>query len=213
MSTSTNPVFAESTVVPLQRISAGATPTIRGLIDLTNKNGMWLYHRVGRTSTTALGAPCLIRTRPLLGGGSGTRTHPTSNYDRASSIAAATGSTTVATSDVAIGDYVINVASGTGFAAGDTIKIEDGSGGTFARVEFLKISKVVSNALYLDDPIQFAHTVAQADKVTNGADAFARIWIPGGSRMVVIYDWGASASGDPITVESVLSAYTNDVSA
>jgi hypothetical protein len=149
----------------------------------------------------------------VIGGSAGTRINPGGNNVRASSIAAAGASTAVATTNVAIGDTVINVTSGTGFAAGDVIKIEDGSGGTFTRLEFARVSKVVTNALYLDAPVQFAHTTAQADTVVNGADVFAPIWLPGGSLWELIFDFGAAGSGGPLTVECVADVYTNDVSA
>lgn len=209
MSVSTTNPNAPSEVAVVSAATLARGSTLRGTIDLTAKFGAFLLVRIGRTDTTALGTAIAVLIRRVYGGSTGTRIHPNSGNNRTSSTAAAGASTTCATSDSNSGQAVLTVTSGTGFAAGDLIKIQD-SGGGVTRLEFQRVSKVSGAVLTLDDILQFTHTAAGADTVVNGADVFAPIWLPGGALWEVVFDYGAAASGSSVTVEAVAQPYASD---
>jgi hypothetical protein len=90
----------------------------------------------------------------------------------------------------------------TSLAAGDIICIQD-SGGGVTRLEWARISKISGSVLTLDAPLQFAHTLAQADTVRNKSDVFEPIWVDGGSLYSVIFDYGDDAAGDSVTIQAM----------
>jgi len=198
------PNYTETTVVAAVAISTGAAPTTRGTIDLTASYGAWLFVRVGSTGVTNLDVPVTIQIRPMLGA----KRHPSSVTTRTGIVNAATASTTVST-DAAVAATSIIVASGTGVVAGDTVMITDAA---FARLEFARVSKVSGTTLYLDAPLQFAHTAAQADPVTNAAQVFAKIRLDGGAIWEIIFDLGAATSGSNIVVQAIAVNYVSDTS-
>lgn len=205
----TEPVFSESTVVASAAISPGGVPPTRGTIDLTTDYGAYLHVRAGFKGTTAWNYPLVVKPRPVLGGASGINIHPASNATRNLSLTAATASSTIG-ADAAIAATSITVASGTGFTAGDVIMIQDAGGG-FTRLEWALVAKVATNVLHLDSPLQFAHTLVQADVVTNAAQVFPAIWLPGGSKWEVIFDGAKATTGSDIVVQAVVNKYTHDV--
>lgn len=202
----TNPVFSESTVIAAAAISVGAAPATRGTLDLTADFGANLYVRVGFRGTTAWDYSLTVHPRPVLGGGSGTNLHPATTLGRNLSLTAATALTTIST-NASAGATSIVVTSGTGFAAKDLIMIEK----ALARLEFCRVSKVSGNTLYLDAPLRYAHTAADADNVSNGAQIFPKSWLEGGSLWELIVDAGQATTGSAVVVEAFAVTYTNDV--
>ncbi|USK72681.1 hypothetical protein [Peribacillus asahii] len=71
--------------------------------------------------------------------------------------AATLGTSTTPTGSTALGATIINVTSGSGFVAGGFLQISEGE-----NIETKKISKVVSNTIYIDSPLAKAYTVAAA---------------------------------------------------
>lgn len=179
-----------------QVVAVGATA--RGTLDLRVKFGAWVQIALGRGGTTAITNALNIRCRRIDNGGAspvGLQTAPLPPL--ASSLTAA-NSTTVA-SDSASGQAVLHLTSGTGFAAGQIICVQD-SGGGITRLEFATISKVATNDLTLDAPLRYLHTAVQADTVRNQADLFAPIWLEGGALWEVVFDYGAEASAQSVTI-------------
>lgn len=168
-----------------------------GTIDLRAKIGAYLFIALGRGGATAIGTALTVQVRATLGNNA--KGHPNSPNTRTSSTTAA--SSTTVSADSAAGQAVLTVASGTGFAAGDLICIQD-SGGGVTRLEWARISKLSAGTITLDRNLEFAHTAAQADTVRNKADVFPPILLAGGCLHEVICDYGAAATGDSITVRA-----------
>src|SRR5262245_33358116 len=159
MSNST-PVWTDSNVVGNTTDPKATTlargSTTRGTLDLLTKLGAYLFVRIGRGGTTALTNGCDVLIRRVLEGASNVA-HPGALVPMLSSIAAAS-STTCATTNSNSGQPALNVASITGFAAGDSILI----GGGTAREEWARVSKTATGILTLDRDLTFTHTTAQA---------------------------------------------------
>ena len=185
-------------VVSAQVLARGST--VRGTIDLRGKLGAYLHVSIGRGGTAALtnGVEVLVR-RVLNNDGAG-GVHP-GTWALLKSGTTAASSTTVS-SDSDSGQAVLTVSSGTGFAAGDVICIQD-SGGGVTRLEWARISKVSGGTLTLDRNLTYTHTSAQADTVRDNSDCFPPTWLDGGSLYEVIFDYGDDAAGDSVTVRAV----------
>lgn len=205
MATTTTLVYSQSTIVSAGAISPAAAPTTRGTLDLTAKFGAWLFLRLGFKGTTNWDYPITIQVRPVLASGA---IHPGSAANRNATIIAATASSTVSV-DAAANATSITVTSATGFLAQDTIMIQDGGGG-FTRLEFARISKVSGSVLYLDAPLRYAHTAAQADVITNGSQMFPKIRLDGGTTWEVIFDGGKATSGSDVVVEAIAVTCMNE---
>lgn len=177
----------------------------RAVLDLRDKHGARLFVRVGRGGTTALTNGVDVQARPLINNGGAGGSNPAAIAAFLSSSAAA--NQTTVNSDSASGQNLLNVASTTGFVAGDFIIIQDAG---LTRVEWHRVSRVVSaTQLALDDNLGFTHTAAQADSVRNKADAWTA-WLPGGSTYLVVFDYGDDAAGDTVTIEARAQTYDQD---
>jgi hypothetical protein len=189
------------TVVAAQVMARAATP-VRGTLDLRSKYGAFIFIKIGRGGTTALtnGVDVLIRRVLNNGVAAVGGVHPI-GIPLLSSTAAAASKTVGA--DAAAGATSLTVSpDATSLAAGDIICIQD-SGGGVTRLEWARISKISGSVLTLDAPLQFAHTLAQADTVRNKSDVFEPIWVDGGSLYSVIFDYGDDAAGDSVTIQAM----------
>jgi len=200
----TYPSVTDDVQVVADAVVALGAMSDRGTIDLRGspaKVGAYLFVAIGRGGSTAIGTAVNVIVRPTLGNDA--KAHPNGLCDRVSSVAAATATTVDANS--AAGQNVLNVTSTTGYTAGQCISIQDGDDGV-TRLEFARISKITnagaSGELVLDRNLQYEHTAAQADKVRNQADVFSDIWLAGGKLWEVRFDYGASATGEAITVRA-----------
>lgn len=153
--------------------------------------------RVGRQGTTALTNGVDVIIRPSVNANA--IAHPQGPVFTSQTAAAA--STTCATSDSNAGQKTLNVASSTGFAAGDYLLI----GGGTAREEWARVSKVASGVLTLDRNLTYTHTTAQADTVRNKAD----LWVydyEGPGTVDVVVDYGDDSAGESVTVEVLVQS-------
>jgi hypothetical protein len=216
MSTATTPKFLQNqalagTLATPQVIAKGALA--RGTLDLTSEFGAWLMIAVGKGGTATFTAGAAVAIVPSIAqAGPSTHIHANSNLSRNQNLATVNGNTTCATSDSAAGSSTLNVASVTGFSAGDLICIQDAGGGV-TRLEFARISKTATGVLTLRNNLQYTHTAAGADTVRNQADVFPRIWVPGGDIIEVVIDYGAETNADSIVAEVIVTPYTQDTSA
>lgn len=199
-------------VLSAQVLARGSTA--RGTINLggggtSMKFGAYLFIKMGRGGTTALSAGMDILVRRVLNNDTAAAggVHPAAMPALLSSTAAAAGTTVNV--DSAAGQAALNVASITGFAAGDIICIQD-SGGGVTRLEWHRVSKTATGILTLDRNLQFAHTAAQADTVRNKSDVFGPIWVPGGSLYEVIFDYGSQSTGDSATLQCLAQSYDSE---
>lgn len=145
---SATPVWTDPTsVIAAATLARGSTS--RGTLDLRTKFAARLFIKIGRGGTTALTNGVDVLVRPLVGNDAATvgYQHPGAAVQLLSQIAAA-NSTTVNT-DSNSGQAALNVASITGFAAGDIICIQD-SGGGVTRLEWHRVSKTATGILTLD---------------------------------------------------------------
>lgn len=173
--------------------------TTRGTLDLRTKYGAYLFLRIGRGGTTALTNGVSVLARRLINNDAAGGAHPV-DIELLGSYAAAS-STTVA-SDSASGQATLNVASVSGFVAGDLVCIQD-SGGGVTRLEWHRVAKTATGILTLDRPLQYTHTAGQADTVRNKADVFPPQWINGGALYEIVFDYGDDSAGESVTVQAL----------
>lgn len=179
--------------------------TSRGTIDLREKFGAYIFCKIGRGGTAGLTNGLDVLIRRIINNDTATAggVHPVCIAVQSSTVGAT--STTV-NSDSNSGQAVLNVASSTGFTAGEIICVQD-SGGGVTRLEWHRISKVAAGAITLDRNLQFTHTSAQADTVRDNADVFAPIWVDGGALYEVIFDYGDDSTGDTATIAAQAQTY------
>ena len=180
-------------VLAAQTLARGST--VRATLDLRSKWRARLLIRIGRGGTTALTNGVDVQVRPTVNNNADT--HAGAVVALRSGTAAA-ASTTV-NSDSNSGQNALNVASSTGFAAGDLICI---TGASQARQEFARVAKVTAGVLTLDAPLRNTHTSAQADTVRNQAEAWP-IEIEGGATYEVIIDYGDDSAGESVEVQAL----------
>lgn len=206
---SATPVWTDpvSAIIAAQVLARGST--VRGTLDIRSKFGAYLFLKLGRGGTTALTNGVDVMARRLVGNAAATvgYENPAGTPALLSQNAAASG-TTVST-DSNSGQAALNVASITGFAAGDIIAIQD-SGGGVTRLEYHRVSKTATGILTLDRNLVFTHTAAQADTVRNKADVWAPLWLPGGALWEVIFDYGDDAAGESVTVQALAQTYDSE---
>lgn len=213
MTNTVTPTFTDNVSVVAAAVLARGS-TARGTLDLRSKFGAYLFAKIGRGGTTGLtnGVDVLIRRMPNNGAASTVGGKHSVGVPLLSSIVACNGNTTISGSNANAGDVEIHTAAVTNFAAGDIICIQDADAGV-TRLEWARVSKLTvasGTGLTLDSPIAFTHTTAQADTVRNKADAFAPVWMAGGSTYEVIFDYGDDAAGESVTVQAVAQTYDSD---
>ena len=191
-------VLAATTVAPRSMA--------RGTLDLRTKPGAYLFAWVGRMGATALAAAVQVQVRRVLNNGTAAVGGTAGTSVSWASQTAASIATKV-NANANAGGTTVGVASATGLVAGDTICIYDAA---FARLEFARVSKVVSTTVTVDAPLRYAHASAQGDAVTRLADRFAPVLLPGGSLYEVVFDYGASTTGPPVVVLAKAQTYDFD---
>jgi len=208
MSKTTTPVYTDNVSV-IAAATLARLGTARGTIDLRTKYGAWLFFKIGRGGTTALTNGIDILVRRVLNNDVATPggRHPAGvQLAMAAPTTACNGNTTVAATSAA-GQNEILTAGVANFAAGDLICITDAA---FTRLEWSRVSKLtvaVGTGLTLSAPLQYTHTLAQADTVRNKADVLFPLWIDGGSLWEVIFDYGDDAAGDNAIVQVLAQSF------
>lgn len=200
MATNTTPTYTDAVSIIAAAVLARGS-TARGTIDLRGKHGAWVFAKLGRGGTTALTngvnflARRVLNNDVAMAGGA----HPY-QFDLLSQTAAASATTVGA--DSAAAQNELKLASVAGLAVGELLCVQD-SGGGVTRLEWVRVSKLTvasGTGVTLDRPLQFTHTLAQADTVRSKADVFAPFWIDGGSLWECIFDYGDDAAGESVTV-------------
>lgn len=200
----TTPVFTDYvSVLAAQTLARGSVAN--ATIDLKSRFGASLFLQIGRGGTNALTNGILVGIRKLANDGTNDLPFPGDYWTMLSGTAAANGTTVNA--DSAAGQKALNVASITGFAAGDIVCVTDAA---FARMEFCKVSKTAAGILTMDRNLIFTHTAAQADPVRNKADCFGPVPLEAGSVYEVIVDYGDDAAGDTANIRSYITRYDSD---
>lgn len=211
-----------ATVTPVFTDNVSIITTVLGLGNVSSQNtydlrtafGAYLFVKLGRGGTTALTNPLVVRISRVLNNNVAAIgiIHPVGLPQFNSQTAAANSTTQSVTTASTAGTNTLNVASITGFAAGDLICIQDGAG-TSTRLEWQRVSKTSGTVLTLDDNLVFTHTTAQSggqDTVRNKADVFAPVWLPGGSLWEVIFDYGNGGAGDSMTCQALGQTYASE---
>ena len=185
-------------IVPATLLATGTTLGTIQTISFTAKYGGYLYARIGRNVTTALTRAGYLAVRP---NGKGSTVLPSVAYDRVSSTVLAALSTV--SSGGASGTNTVTLGSGTGFAAGDTICLQLAG----ARLEFARVIDVAGAVLTVDRNFRTSHNAS--DTVTNQADVWPRIWLPGDE----IYDLvPVNNSGQALVFMADFLPYDSDTS-
>ena len=198
------PVWVDNvSVIAAQTVAFGNV--VRGTLDLRLNYGAMLFVRLGRKGTAAPSTSIKVQIRRVINNGGAGGLHPGAVIPLASSTT--TGHATTVNVDSAAGQPILNVASVTGFVAGDLVCLYDAA---FARLEFARVSKVAASTLVMDAPLGFAHTAAQADNVTRIADVFAPVWLHGGALWEVIVDYGSPSSGADYVCQALAQVYESD---
>lgn len=190
-------------VIAATTVSAGGTA--RGTIDLRSKIGAYITLWAGRKGSTAPGTAWQALIRRVNNNGTASPGGISSPVSYTSGTAS--GNNTTINADAAAGATSIVVAANTGVAVGDLLCIYDSS---FTRLEFVRVSKFSGTTLTLDAPLLYAHTAAQADNVTRVAEMFGPTFVPGGSLIEVVFDYGAAASGADYVVLAKAQTYDSD---
>src|SRR5688500_693386 len=141
---SVTPVWTDNVAV----ISASTVAfgnTLRGTVDLRAKFGAMLMVRLGRKGTAAPSTSIKVQIRRVLNNGGAGGAHPGAVVPLASGTT--TGHATAVTGDSAAGQPVLNVASVTGFVAGDIVFNYDAA---LNRLEFARVSKIAASTLVMD---------------------------------------------------------------
>jgi hypothetical protein len=134
-------------------------------LDLRNKDGAYLYCRIGRDTSIALKRSAYIAIRRRIN--ETLHGNPSNPYDFISS--------TMASSDVSAGATATTLETSTGFAPGQQCCVQlDGN-----RCEFLQIGSMRTNTIMIDRGGGFLQSHFASDLVTNGADC-SNIFVPGG---------------------------------
>lgn len=188
----------------------------RGTLDLRTKHGAYLFIKIGRGGTTALTNGVDVLINRVLNNNTATAggAHP-GGIALISTTVACNGNTTIGgTCGPAVTGYENEIItdSVSNFAVGDIICIQDAGGGV-TRLEWHRVSKLTihtGTGLTLSRWLQYEHTDAQADTVRNKSDAFAPIWIDGGSLYEVIFDYGDDAAGESVTIHCTAQTYDSD---
>ena len=198
------PVWTDNVSV-ISAVTLSFGNTARGTIDLRAKFGAMLMVRLGRKGSTAPSASIKVQIRRIVDNGAAGGLHPGAVVPLASSTLS--GQATTVNVDSAAGQPVLNVASVTGFAAGDICCLYDAA---FTRLEFARVSKIAASTLVMDSPLGFAHTAAQADNVTRQADVFSPVWLHSGALWEVVVDYGAATSGADYVAQALAQTYDSD---
>ena len=206
MATST-PVWTDAGTAVIASAALARGSTARGTFDngtATAKLRTVLIVLIGRTGTTALTNGVDVAIRPMLNNAA---ISPGSTPQFKTGAAAASLATV--STDSAVDQPVLQVDTISGYAAGDICLIGAGT----AREEWKRVSKTDAGNvdLVFDSPLEFAHTLAQADKVHNQGSVFE--WgVDEGGQHEVVADYGAQAAGESVqvhvmkkTLDSVLS--------
>lgn len=195
--TPTTPTVLSAPIVAA--VIATATLGTRGTLDLRTKWGAWVYPRIGRRAATALTVASRIVIRRTFNNDA--TLHVSQSMDRVSSTAAVTATTLNGSTSIAATTAILT--SGTGFAAGDIICFSDASA---TEVEFARVSSISTNTITLDAALKLAHTSGIV--VSNGADVFAPMFLPGGATYEFRADNGAS--GQSVVFELLAASYDSD---
>ena len=205
MATLTPTTPTVSTIVTAANLARGSVS--RTTFDWRTKFGGWLMIRIGRQGTTALTNGVVVLVRPTHNNDATIQPGPV--FESLSHTAAAS-STTISGSDSNSGQAAVNVASITGFAAGDYFCIVDASF-TPSRLEWCRVSKTSGSVVTADSNLKNSHTTGQADKVINKSDCWT-VWVPGSATYEIIFDYGDDAAGESVTIEALaetLDSYTS----
>ena len=190
--------FTFTNLLAASSFTSSATPQTSISLDLRNKNGAWLIFYIGKTSTTALTRSAYFAVRRSM---NASKRIPYTGYDFYSQLNNNTASSTVSSGGAAAATTV-TLASGTNFAAGNTVCLSSGA----SRVEFVQVCDVTGAVLTIDDQGGFETSHNSGDNVTNGADV-GQVWLPGGDQYTIT---PVNNSGQTVIMMADAEIYASD---
>lgn len=195
--TPTSPTF--STPIGATSYATSTSPGTTVTLDLKTAFGARLYCRIGRNAATALTRSAYLAIRRQC---NNTIIHPDTAHDFISTIAAVNATTV--SSGGASGATTMVLASGTGFAAYQTVCAQLSG----ARCEFFQICNLTTATITVDRSGGFRVTHNASDVVTNGADVGTR-WLPGGDIWEIT---PVNNSGQTVVMWVEAAVYASDTS-
>ena len=178
------------------------------LLDLRTKRGAWIFCSVGRGGTTARTAGMAVLIRRT--GNAGVIEHPSAPMFVGDSATATRVTYTASGSPNNAGVTSATTATNTGIAAGDELFGDDTGNVGLSSSEWLRASFITSSTvILLDRPTQFQHNSTSAH-LSNHADVFPPVWVDGLCEAEVIFDYGASSTGDTDVVRAFVQTYDSD---
>lgn len=208
MSVKTTPEFLDNVVLLAAQATgaagSGTTARIyRATWDLSLAFGGFLHIDFGRTGTTAVSVGISAHVNRMLNGAAITR--PGGINRQGNTI---TASSNVNTTDAASGQNTwISTNSLAGFAVGDAVLISDAAA---TRAEWQEIAAINGTTVTFRDNLLFTHTAVNGDKMTNKADSFAPLWLPGGSQYEILLDY-SQGTGDAQIIRVLGQKYTDEI--
>jgi hypothetical protein len=202
------PVYTDSGTAVLSIQTLALHANVSATVDLSTKRGAWLFAAYGRQGTTARTAGIAVLVRRMINGGVIEQPTPPTFVGDAATATRVT--CTAAGTPNNAGVTSITTATNTGIVAGDIIFIDDTGNAGIGSSEWARVSFATSSTvLLLDRPTQYAHNSTNAH-VSNHADVFPPVWIEGGCFAEVIFDDGASSTGDTNAVRCLMATYDSD---
>lgn len=198
MASTVTPVWSDNVTVRARATLAKGITADVTTFSWATKWGGFVFIRIGRGGTTALtvGVSVLLRRTinagAILNVGGGMPTLVSQTVAAVSQVCAAAGN------GAGVTTLTLNAAQT--YAAGDIVFI-NGTGGS-GNSEWCRVAVPLAagTALILDAPTKFAHNNI-IDTVVNKADEWA-VWLEGGCTYELVFDYGASTTGEAVTIEA-----------
>mgnify|MGYP001279709818 CR=1 FL=1 len=198
MAQTVTPTWTDNVTLLARTTLAKSITSNNSTFNWATKWGGFVFIRIGRGGTTALTVGVNVLLRRTINNGAilnvgGATPSLVSQIAAAVSVAcSASGNTAGVTTLTANANVTL--------AAGDIIFV-DGTGGT-ANSEWCRVAVPVTagTAIVLDAPTKFNHANT-ADTIRNKADEWT-VWLEGGCTYELVFDYGASTTGENVTIEA-----------
>ena len=203
MARTVTPVWTDNVALLVRTTLAKGITANNTQFSWPTKWGGMVFVRIGRGGTTALtvGVSVLLRRTinagAILNVGGATPALVSQTVAAVSVACSATGNTAGVTTLTANANVTL--------AAGDLIFV-DGTGGT-TNSEWCRVAVPVTagTAIILDAPTKFNHANT-ADTIRNKADNWT-VWCEGGGTWELVFDFGASTTGEAVFIEAFAQSF------
>jgi len=195
----TTPVWTDNVTLLARTTLAKGITSNTSTFDWRSKWGGFVFIRIGRGGTTALTAGVNVLLRRTVNNGAILNVGGATPSLVSQITAAVSAACAAAGNNAGVTTLTSNAAIT--LAAGDLIYI-DGTGGS-GNHEICRVAVAVAagTAIILDAPTKFAHN-SVSDTIRNKADEWT-VWLEGGSTYELVFDYGASTTGEAVMIEAL----------